>query len=202
MPDHAGQDCPFGVDPPSTGGSGGKFGGVIEGQLTFPGAAEFKRAGWTTVPAPNKPTERLAAYVFSAEGSPNNDFSLPPASSAITPESSGTNGYAYSIVVFPGNATIYVVAGIEDRSDTPARFTPYAMGIARGVSVPAQTRVPNVDIAMDILFDHQVTLAPVPPAPGPRGPDRFLARTAMTLGNAGFALLPGAVRIVPLPARL
>lgn len=187
-------------DPPSTGGGGGKYGGLIDGNLIFPGGAEFQRNGWTTVPAPTRPTERRAAYVFEAAASPGVGFQLPDPDQAITPDTTGTTGYQYSIVVYPGNATIYVVAGLEDRSESPPRFVPYAMGVARGISVPAQTHVTGVDLKMDILFDHQVTLAPQPPAPGPRGPDRFAGSVAMTLGNAGFALLPRAVQVATLPA--
>lgn len=187
-------------DPPSTGGNGGRFGGIIEGQLVFPGKGEFEKGVWTTVPLPTKPTERRAAYVFEASSSPNAVFQLPPPSEAITPDSPGGIGYQYSIVVFPGNATIYVVAGLEDRSETPPRFSPYAMGVARGISVPAQTRVQNVDIKMDILFDHLVTLAPDAPPPGPTGPDRFSATVAVTLGPTGYGILPNGHRLVPLPA--
>ncbi|MBX3189909.1 MAG: IPT/TIG domain-containing protein [Labilithrix sp.] len=187
-------------DPPSTGGRGGRFGGIIEGQLVFPGSAEFKKTGWSTVPAPTRPTERRAAYVFEASPTPSALFQLPPASEAITPDSAGGAGYGYSTVVFPGSATLYVVAGLEDRSEEPPRFVPYAMGIARGVSVPAQTRVTGVDVMMNILFDHQVTIAPQPPTPGPRGPDRLAASVALTLGNAGYAILPRGVMTVPLPA--
>src|SRR5687767_15900665 len=61
-------------DPPSTGGRGGKYGGIIEGQLIFPGAGEFKKVGWTTVPLPTRPTERRAAYVFEASSSPTQVF--------------------------------------------------------------------------------------------------------------------------------
>jgi hypothetical protein len=53
---------------------------------------------------------------------------------------------------------------------------------------------------MDVLFDHQVTLAAQPPAPGPRGPDRFQGQVAVTLGAAGYAILPRGSRVVPLPA--
>lgn len=177
-----------------------RFGGFIDGQLIFPGGKEFERAGWTTVPGPTKPTERRAAYVFEAATSPVGSFTLPEAASAITPDAEGTSGYNYEILVFPGNITIYVVAGIEDRSVTPPSFMPYAMGIARGVSVPAQGRVLGVDIKMDILFDHQVTIAAQPPLPGPRGPDRFTASVAMTLGSAGYAILPRGDRVTTLPA--
>lgn len=177
-----------------------RYGGFIEGQLVFPGAGEFQRAGWSTVPLPTKPTERRAAYVFEAAGSPNGTFQLPPANQAITPDTEGTTGYGYSILVFPGNATIYIVAGIEDRSETPPKFIPYSMGVARGVAVPAQSRVQGVDVMMNVLFDHQVTISAQPPAPGPRGPDRFTASLATTLGAAGYAILPRGTRSTSLPA--
>jgi hypothetical protein len=177
-------------DPPSTGGRGGRFGGVVEGELVFPGGSEFMRTGWSTVPAPTRPTERRAAYVFEVSGSPNDVFQLPQASEAITPETDGGAGYKFSIVVFPGNVSLYVVAGLEDRSENPARFVPYAMGVARGISVPTQTRVTGIDVKMDILFDHQVTMAPQPPAAAVRGPDRFRATLAMTLGAQSYAILP------------
>jgi hypothetical protein len=109
-------------------------------------------------------------------------------------------GYGYSLLVYPGNATLYVVAGIEDRSELPPSFVPYAMGVARGIAVPAQARVQGVDVKMDILFDHQVTVTAEPPAPGPRGPDRFSASIATTLGAAGYAILPQATRSAVLPA--
>lgn len=176
-----------------------RYGGFIEGQLVFPGGGEFERAGWTTVPLPTKPTERRAAYVFEAAASPNQRFQLPPASAAITPDTEGTTGYDYSILVFPGNATLYIVAGLEDRSESPPKFIPYSMGVARGVAVPAQSRVQGVDVMMNVLFDHQVTVTAQPPSPGPRGPDRFTASIATTLGAAGYAILPRGTRSTTLP---
>jgi hypothetical protein len=187
-------------DPPSTGGNGGKYGGAIEGELVFPGGTEFVRTGWTTVPAPVKPTERRAAYVFEASDFSNSQFQLPSPSEAITPDTEGANGYKFGIVAYPGNVTIYVVAGLEDRSETPPRFVPYAMGVARGISVPAQTRVTGVDVRMDILFDHVVTVAPQPPLPGPRGPDRIATTFGLTLGAAKYAVLPRNLLVAPLPA--
>ncbi len=176
-----------------------RYGGYIDGQLVFTGAGEFNRANWTTVPAPKKPTERRAAYVFDASLSPTATFRLPPATSAITPDTDGTNGFNYSLLVFPGNATIYIIAGLEDRSETPEKFVPYAMGIARGIPVPSQSRVTGVDVKMDILFDHQGTMVVAPPTPGPRGPDRFTGQIALTLGAAGYAILPRGERTTPLP---
>jgi hypothetical protein len=177
-----------------------RFGGFVDGEVVFPGGEEFARAGWTTVPQPTKPTERRAAYVFEAAEDPTQKFTLPSPSAAITPDADGANGYKYSLLVYPGNATVYVIAGLEDRSTNPPKFVPYSMGIARGVSVPAQTRVEGVDVKMDILFDHQVTIAATPPPPGPRGPDRFTAQVATTLGAAGYAILPFGTRSTSLPA--
>lgn len=187
-------------DPPSGGGRGGRYAGVVAGELVFPGKGEFQKAGWTTVPAPARPTERRAAYVFEASGSPAGRFDLPPASAAVTPDAPGGAGYSFELAVSPGNVTLYVVAGLEDRSESPPRFVPYAMGVARGVSVPPQTKVTGVDVAMDVLFDKQVVLAPAPPAPGPRGPDRLQSSLAVTLGASAFALLPRGTRVDPLPA--
>ncbi len=191
-------------DPPSTGGRGGKLGGVVEGELVFPGAGEFERAGWTNVPAPLRKTERRAAYVFEAARSPNDAFQLPAASEALTVEAPGKNGYAYRAVVYPGSASLYVVAGLEDRSEVPPRFVPYVMGVARGVSVPAQTRVTGVDIPMDILFDHRVTVAPQTPEAGPRGPDRFATSVALTFGALAYIIFPQGRQSVlyPVPATL
>lgn len=186
-------------DPPSTGGSGGRYGGEISGQLVFGQGLEFRRGPWSGVPGPSKPTERQAAYVFEASGTPLGAFRLPSAADAITPEAPGSVGYSYRIITYPGNQTLYAMAGLEDRSTTPPRFTPYVMGVVRGVGVPPNTRVEGVDIPMRTLVDHQVVLAPTPPAPGPRGPDRYQGQVAVTLGQGAYALLPNGVKVAPLP---
>ncbi len=185
-------------DPPSLGGGGGRYGGLIEGQLVFPGGVEFRRAGWSGVPAPSRPTERQAAYVFFAANSPSERFRLPSAIAAITPDSVGDVGYGYEIVGAPGNHTLYAVAGLEDRSEIPPRFLPYVMGVVRGVGLPAKQRVTGVDIPMTVLLDHELVLAPSPGAPGPRGPDRLVSEVALSLGPR-FAALPLGVKITPLP---
>lgn len=182
--------CATQGDPPSSGGGGGVDGGVVEGQLIWSGGIEFKRAGWGNVPLPVRPTERLAAYVFLASGSPLAGFYLPAPSAATTPDSPGVAGYGYSRVSFPGNETIYALAGIEDTTATARTFTAYAMGVARGVDVQPGTRTTGVDILMNTLLDHVVTMNASPPAPGPRGPDRFVAQLGVSLGVGQYATLP------------
>ena len=167
--------------------------GSVEGELRFPGT------GWGNVPAPRRATERQAAYVLLPSRDPGALFVLPPASEATTPDDLGTAGYRYALPVPPGNATLYVLAGLEDRSVVPPSFVPYAMGVARGLSVTAQARLRNVDIVVDALVDHEVTVTATPPAATPRGPDRLTASVAMTLGVAGYAIFPHGTRTVPLP---
>lgn len=185
-------------DPPSLGGGGGRFGGIIEGELVFPGGVEFRRAGWSGVPAPTRPTERQAAYVFFAQGSPSERFVLPDPLSAITPDSLGSAGYLFNLVGAPGNYTLYAVAGLEDRSESPPRFVPYVLGVVRGVGLGAKQKVVGVDIFMNVIADHALSVSASPPAPGSRGPDRLVTQVAMSLGT-GFATLPLGDRTTPLP---
>ena len=186
-------------DPPSTGNGGGRDGGVIAGELIWTGAPESHRADWHNVPLPVRASERRAAYVFLTTGSPLDSFQLPPKDQATTTESAGSVGYAYAVSSWPGNVTVYALAGIEDRSFTPAHFTAYAMGVVRGVPVYPSTKTTGVDIPMTTVLDHQVTLAPSPPAAGPRGPDRFYGQLAVTVGTNVFAILPTGTATTLLP---
>ncbi len=193
--------CATQGDPPSSGAGGGFIdAGEVDGELVWPSGIEFKRGGWTNVPAAVRPSERVAAYVFFASGSATYPFQLPSASSAVTLAAPGGIGYAYTAPVPPGNITLYALAGIEDRTASPPTFTAYAMGVARGVSVPPGTRVQQVDIPMSIVLDHQVTVTPTPPARSDRGPDRMTGRVAVTLGSSGYALLPSGVATALLPS--
>lgn len=186
-------------DPPSTGGRGGLNGGEVDGELIWPGGIELGRAAWTNVPPPTRPSERQAAYVVGAAGSPLQGWGLPPAASAITPQSAGAHGYGFAIGAYPGNQTLYALAGIEDRTVTPPRFVPYVMGVVRGVGVEPQVRTTGADIRMDTLLDHRVLLAPSPPSPGPRGPDRLSMQIAVSLGASAFAIVPAGSQQAMLP---
>ena len=186
-------------DPPSTGGRGGMYGGEIDGELVWPGGIELARADWLNVPAPARENEHQVAYVFGASGSPLDGFILPPPEAAVTPKSPGAHGYSYATGAYPGNQTLYALAGIEDRSVTPPRFVPYVMGVARGVPVQPQVRTLGVDIEMSTLLDHRVRLLPEPPAPLPRGPDRLRTQLAASLGAAGFAIFPAGTDQSMLP---
>jgi hypothetical protein len=179
-------------DPMSSGGFPTTQLGEVDGELVWPGGIEFQRGGWLNVPKTSDAdaNERQVAYVFAASNSPFSTFALPDASQATTPMSSGSLGYAYTLSAYPGNQTIYALAGLEDRSASPPRFEPYAMGIAKGVSIVPGTKTVGVDISMTTTFDRAMTTAPQPPAPTPRGPDRLLTILAIDVGDSSYAILP------------
>ena len=133
-------------DPPSTGGNGGKYGGVIEGELVFPGGSEFEPHRLDDGARADEADRASRGLRVRGSDFSSTAFQLPSPSEAITPDTEGANGYKFSLVAYPGNVTLYIVAGLEDRSETPPRFVPYSMGVARGISVPAQTRVTGVDV--------------------------------------------------------
>jgi hypothetical protein len=186
-------------DPPSSGNYGSRDASIVQGELIWAGSKEGQKSDWRNVPMPQRSTERRAAYVFVATGSPTDQFYLPDAMSAVTLASPGVLGYGYSITVSPGNLTVYALAGIEDRSVAPARFTAYAMGVVRGVPATPQTQTTGVDIPMTTLLDHEVTLTPSPPPTTPRGPDRFFSQIAVTVGTNSWAHFPNGSSMTLLP---
>jgi hypothetical protein len=191
-------DPSCGSDPPSNGDYYPVLPGQVSGQLVWTGGIEFERAPWNNVPTP-KGSERAAAYVFAATGNPLDTFRLPGADSATTPASSGVQGYDYSTYTLPGSQTLYALAGLEDRTVSPPRFVPYAMGIARGVLVPPGGQTTNVDIPMNAPLDHALVTMPLPPPAATGGPDRLLSILSMSLGAGLFAVLPQGTVTTLLP---
>lgn len=188
--------CGSNGDPPGTGTKVGSV-GLVTGQIVWPMDQEFKRGSWN-VPAPLG-HEQMTAYVFSAAGSPLSQFSLPSPTTAITPMSPGSVGYQYSFYTGPGSKTLYVLAGLEDRTKNPATFVAYAMGLVKGVPVLPNEVTKDVFIPMKNLLDEALVLHPTPPAPGPKGPDRLQANVAIRLGSDGYAILPQGQKTPLLP---
>jgi hypothetical protein len=182
-------DCgAMGQLPPSGGSS--TFGATVTGEVVWPATAEFKRDGWLGVPAPKSSDEKLVAYVLRLSTSPTAAFVLPNASEAITPDSTGTRGYAFSNFGLPGNFTLYALAGIENRTLNPPEFTAYQMGLVRGVAADEDQTKSDVFIQVDVNLDHTLTLALTPPTITSRGPDRVQASAAIQVGSEGYASLP------------
>lgn len=177
-------------DIPAGGGNPGR-GSSISGELVWPSLQEFRRDGWTNVPPVKSDSEKHVAYVFPLAPNPTDRFSLPSAVSAVTPSAGGEFGFQFSLSVRPGNYTLYAVAGIEDRSRRPYRFTAYSMGLIRGVSAAAGDSAENVFLRVDLPLDHALTLHVDGPEPTRRGPDRLEVSVAVQVGTEGYVVLPG-----------
>ncbi len=175
---------------PPGGGTPG-VGSSITGEVVWPLDGEFKRRGWSNVPAPASDTEKYVAYVFRLADSPDQPFRLPSEGNVVTLESVGDLGYKFYQSTSPGNFTMYALAGLEDSSQTPRKFTAYAMGILRGVAVKPGKTADAVYIQVDVPLDHALTLSLDPPSVGPRGPDRIRASAAVQVQDQGYAILPG-----------
>ncbi len=193
---------PEGDLPPSGGSS--TYGASVSGEVVWPATAEFKRDGWLNVPAPKSTDEQLVAYVLRLSANPTDRFTLPAATQAITPSSTGDRGYSFNTFGQPGNFTLYALAGIENRAHNPPTFTAYQMGLVRGVAATAGETKSDVFIQIDADLDHTLTLDLSPPSVTARGPDRVQAFASIQVGTEGYAPLPNGFlsRNLPLSGSL
>jgi hypothetical protein len=146
---------------------------------------EFEKGPWSNVPGPIGAHERQTAYVFLASTDPTQPFQLPSSTTAVTPASPGALGYGFSTEQWPGNLSLYAIAGIENDSLSPPTFTGYAMGAVVGVSVLANQITTPVYIQMNRALDQALTMT-----------------VAVTLGPAGnYALLPAGYKSLFLPVQ-
>jgi hypothetical protein len=185
-------------DPPPVGGKVSQL-GQINGELVWGQVNEFKKGGWINVPGPIGPNEKQVAYVFIASGDPTQPFQLPSSTTAVTPASPGDRGYGFSTTTYPGNRSLYAVAGIEDDSKSPPTFNAYAFGAVSGVPVLPGQVTDAVYISMFKTLDQALSMDVKPPVPGPKGPDRLRTNVAVRLGPDGYAILPGAQKSPFLP---
>lgn len=196
-------------DLPAGGGTPGR-GASVSGEIVWPLDGELREMGWDNIPTPQRDTEKKVGYVFRLAPRATDQFSLPSAVGAITPSSTGELGYSYYLSTSPGNFTLYALVGVEDRSRSPYKFTPYAMGLTRGVNAAASQVKNDIFIQIDMPLDHALSIDATGPKPTPRGPDRMEATLAIEVGNQGYILLPngklesllpspGAFRFVGVP---
>lgn len=190
--------CGMGGDPPPVGGKS-QYQGLVSGELVWDGAQEFQKGVWNNVPGPVGPNEKRAAYVFATTGNPDTPFSLPAASNAVTELSPGDLGYGFSIALTAGNRTLYALAGVEDRSVSPPKFTAYVMGMVQGVPVEPQGTTSQVFIPMRKTIDQVLHVTASPPPPGAKGPDRLRGQVVVQLPNGGYAILPNLQKTTLLP---
>ncbi len=191
--------CADSGDPPAVGGTPGSS-SAVTGEVVWPEMMEFQRSGWNGVPEPKGPDERQVAYVFRLASDYTRGFQLPEASAAITPESEGERGFAFRINSGPGNLTLYALAGIENRKQSPPRFYAYSLGLLRGVSVQPGQATQELYLPMTHQLGQVLEATVEGPTPTRRGPDRVQVNTAVAVADQGYVLLPGGRAEVPLPS--
>jgi hypothetical protein len=185
-------------DPPPVGGKPTTL-GTVTGELVWPKTQEFQKGVWSNVPAAKGPNEQRTAYVFNAAGDATQTFQLPSPGTALTEMTPGDTGYQFALAAFPGNRAFYALAGIEDRSKSPPRFTAYAIGTVNGVPVLPGIATGSVYIAMGKTLDQALQMDVKAPPPGAKGPDRLRATVSVMLGNDGYAILPAGQKAPLLP---
>ncbi len=184
--------------PPPGGGNPTHYGSV-RGELVWPSNQEFQKGTWDNVPAPHEDEERVA-YVLFASSSRSRKFSIPSSSFTVREESPGDLGYGFDISYYPGNHTLYAVAGLHDLSS--GAFTAYAFGFVRGVAIFANAQTENVVLPMDHALDQALVLDVSPPPSGPKGPDRLEARVVIEFAQRSYGVLPDMQKepLIPLSA--
>lgn len=187
-------------DPPPVGGKPTSL-GTVTGELVWPMMGEFKKGLWSNVPQVKGPNEKRTAYLFNAASEATQSFQLPPPTTALTEMTPGKTGYQFAVAAFPGNRAFYALAGIEDRSTNPPRFTAYAMGTVNGVPVLPGALTDSVFISMFKTLDQALQMDVKAPLPGPKGPDRLRATVSVMLGNDGYAILPAGQKTPLLPVQ-
>ncbi len=107
------------------------------------------------IPRPLYPGERMEARVFVAQTSL---YATPPfrAPGARTQEKwqVTVEGGAYSVFTSAGLRAVYAIFGVNDL--TTNHFTPFLMGVKRGVTTSPDAPAKNEDIVLDMYLDVTV----------------------------------------------
>ena len=178
--------------PPESTPSRGTYGTQVSGELVWEGPNEFAPNPWRNIPEP-RAGERRVARVFATTAdiltTPNQPAAGGQVVEVVTPGYGG-RGYPFSISTRPASLAIYAIAGIENNRD-PSRFTPYIMGVARGVLGSPRAMITNVVVPMNLPLDHQtdVRLANLPPVTRD-GPNRLRVEGFIDLGGEGVIARP------------
>ncbi|NRA34073.1 MAG: IPT/TIG domain-containing protein [Polyangiaceae bacterium] len=197
----ASPSCIEGLEfPPIVSGGHPTTGGTVSGELVWDENREFERTAFSNVPAPPSDTSHQVAYVFDTRTTPDATFRLPPIADAVTAESEGSRGYAFTLPANAGNRTLYALAGVEDRSGGGRIFSAYAMGMIRGVSSVPGEQTDEVFLNVDLPLDHSLEIDVSGPILTGRGPDRVNVTASVRLGPRNFVIFPHGLLSALLPA--
>lgn len=186
----------------------GRLGGYVSGYILFGDATGIGTTNWTLVPEPRTSTEFRRAYVMGTlsdafSGNPD------PGAGGIVDYVAGPTAWEYTIFVRPAAQAVYAVAGLYDPAIDPdgagplppGLFTPFALGVARGILVGPGETVEDVPIVIDIPLDTSIVVQLVSPpplfTPGMYGPTEYQIQAYVDLGGEGVITLPGNSLTLP-----
>ncbi|MCA9670706.1 MAG: IPT/TIG domain-containing protein [Myxococcales bacterium] len=154
--------------------------GLIEGFVVFGGSTGAGSTTWNIVPEP-KPGQKKRVYVYTTNSLIR--FGAPFAASTATIDFDATQpatAWPYSMYSRLGSLAVYAIAGIY--TDATGKFEPYAMGIARGLTIAPGDYV-KVNVLINIPLTEKVTVE-MPSVPSKM--NRHRVRLAIDLGAEGF----------------
>jgi hypothetical protein len=188
--------CASDGDPPPVGGNP-TLAGYVAGELVWKGVQEFQKGKWTNVPSAIGPYEKRIAYVAFAQRRATKAFSIPSSVYTVDEDSDGDVGYKFQVPSYPGNQTLYALAGILNTQTQ--YFSAYAFGVVQGVAVFPAKITSSVIIDMNTGLDQALTLQASPPPPASKGPDRLAASLAVEIAQGRYAILPDMQKAPLLP---
>ncbi len=189
----------------------GRAAGYISGHILFGDATGIGTTGWTMVPEPRTPSEIKRAYVMTTYPNPFSGNPDPGPGSIINyVEGDGATAWDYQITARPAALAVVAVAGLYDPLADPdgptgplppGVFTPFALGVTRGILVGPGELVTDVAVVVNIPLDTaiEVQLVSPPPlySPGWYGPTEYQTQAFIDLGGEGVVVLPGNRKTLP-----
>jgi len=171
--------------PPSPGTIPGQSWSVVQGVVTFGGVEFGQGCDFDQMLPEAGEGEQRIIKVYQTVGDYDYLAAEPGETGTIREGDDCVGGYTYSIYARPGSYAVYALAGIEDV--TTHAFTPYAMGIARGV-LSNPDEVVNADILVNQQMPFQMgfDLSLAPPLDMEAGPVGYKVSLFVDLGGDGF----------------
>ena len=181
--------------PPTPGTIPGQSYSAVQGFVTFGGVEFGQGCDFSQmVPEPG-PGERRIIKVYQSVQDYDYVATEPGESGIIVEGVPCTSAYEYFIYARPGSYAVYAMAGIEN--ETTRVFTPWAMGITRGL-ISGPDQIIDADITVEFGLSRQVSfdISTAPPLDPPTGPIGYKLRVFVDIGGDGYIVRGDTQRTV------
>jgi hypothetical protein len=139
--------------------------------------------------------ERMEARVFVAV---SNIYSAPPYRAPARPIVVLQDGATFQMFTRYGGIALYAIFGVNNLGVDPPVFTPYLMGIRRGIEASPDVPVTDADIILDVHLDQTIPVNVDPPLSLPGALVAYLPFSYMDLGSDGVIPLGFDVSLDPV----